>query len=51
MNINDPTTSRELAILIQPIVAEDRRKFIRDAENAKDMNEVIRSLSKYRTSP
>jgi hypothetical protein len=50
MNINDPTISRQLAILIQPIVAEDRRKFIRDAENAKDMDEVLRSLPKYRTA-
>lgn len=39
-----------LAILIQPVVAEDRRKFIRDAEEAKDMDSFIKTLGNYRTT-
>ena len=49
MNINEPANSRMLAILIQPVIAEDRQKFIRDAESAKDMNEFMQNLQRYRT--
>ena len=49
MDINEPTNSRTLAILIQPIVAEDRKRFIEDAQKAKDMEEVMKNLSRYRT--
>jgi hypothetical protein len=49
MNINEPANSRTLAILIQPVIAEDRRAFIQDAEKAKDMNEFIQNLQRYRT--
>lgn len=50
MNINEPAISRTLAILIQPVIAEDRRKFIRGAEEAKDLNSFIKSMVDYRTS-
>lgn len=49
MNINEPANSRMLAILIQPVIAEDRRKFIRGAEEAKDMDSFIKTLNDYRT--
>lgn len=49
MNINEPANSRMLAILIQPVVAEDRRKFIQGAEEASDMDAFIESLDQYRT--
>jgi hypothetical protein len=49
MNINEPNNSRTLAILIQPVIAEDRRAFIRDAESAKDMDEFMQNLQRYRT--
>jgi hypothetical protein len=49
MNINEPETSRTLAILIQPVVSEDRRKFIRAAEEAKDMASFMETLNDYRT--
>jgi len=49
MNINDPAISRTLSILIQPVVAEDRRKFIQGAEKASDMNSFIKSMDQYRT--
>jgi hypothetical protein len=31
------------------VIAEDRRAFIRDAESAKDMNEFMQNLQRYRT--
>ena len=49
MNINEPANSRMLSILIQPVIAEDRRKFIRGAEDAKDLDSFIKTLDKYRT--
>jgi hypothetical protein len=49
MNINDPAISRMLAILIQPVVAEDRRRFVEGAEQAEDMDSFIESLDEYRT--
>jgi tagatose-1,6-bisphosphate aldolase non-catalytic subunit AgaZ/GatZ len=49
MNINDPAISRMLAILIQPVVAEDRRRFVYDAEQAEDMDSFIESLDEYET--
>ena len=50
MNINEPNNSRTLAILIQPVVAEDRRKFIRAAEEAESMEDFMRTLNDYRTA-
>jgi hypothetical protein len=50
MNINDPAISRMLAILIQPVVAEDRRRFIEGAEQAEDMDSFIESLDEYETA-
>jgi hypothetical protein len=49
MNINDPTISRTLAVLIQPVVFEDRRRFIEDAEKAPDLDSFILGLGKYET--
>jgi hypothetical protein len=49
MNINEPGNSRMLAILIQPVIAEDRRKFIRAAEDAESMDEFMLTLNDYRT--
>jgi len=49
MNINDPAISRMLAILIQPVVAEDRRRFIEGALRAEDMDAFIESLDEYET--
>ena len=49
MNINDPTTSRTLAVLIQPVSFNDREKFLEDAEKAPNMDSFIRSINKYRT--
>lgn len=48
MNINDPKISRMLAILIQPVVAEDRRKFIQSAEQAADMGSFVKTFKDYR---
>lgn len=50
MNINEPANSRMLAILIQPVIAEDRSKFIRGAEEATDMESFIKTLDNYRTA-
>jgi hypothetical protein len=50
MNINDPQTSRTLAILIQPVLAEDRRKFIQAAEKASNMEAFMKTLPNYRTN-
>ena len=50
MNINEPNNSRTLAILIQPVIAEDRRKFIRAAEAAPNMEAFMRTLNDYRTT-
>ena len=47
MNINDPTISQTLAVLIQPVVFEDRRRFIADAEKAPDMESFIKGLDRY----
>jgi hypothetical protein len=49
MNINEPANSRMLAILIQPVVSEDRSKFIRGAEEAEDMDSFIETLDNYKT--
>lgn len=49
MNIREPETSRQLAILIQPVIADDRRKFREAAEKAKDMEAFIKTLTNYRT--
>jgi hypothetical protein len=49
MNINDPAISRMLAILIQPVVAEDRRRFIEVAEQVDDMESFLETLDAYGT--
>lgn len=49
MNINEPANSRMLAILIQPVIAEDRPKFLRGAQEAKDMESFIKTLDRYLT--
>ena len=50
MNINKPDISRTLAILIQTVIAEDRQKFIEEAEKAANMEAFMKTLSNYRTS-
>jgi hypothetical protein len=50
MDINEPANSRTLAILIQPVIAEDRRKFIKAAEDAVDIEAFVKTLSNYRTN-
>ena len=50
MNIEEPNTSRILAILIQPVIAEDRMKFIADAKAAPDMETFVEGLNNYRTA-
>ncbi len=49
MNINDPTISRILAVLIQPVLFEDRSKFIENAEKAPNMESFIRGINRYKT--
>lgn len=49
MNINEPTISRILAILIKNIDIEDRRTFLNDAEKSANMEEFISGMSKYKT--
>lgn len=51
MKINEPTTSRILAILIRNIDVADRDQFIKDAEEAPDMDTFIKEMGKYRTLP
>ena len=50
MDINEPNISRTLAILIQPVIAEDRKKFLKGAERAKDMETFLKTLGNYRTN-
>jgi hypothetical protein len=49
MNINKSEISRTLAILIQPVIAEDRFKFIEAAKKAPDMVAFMKTLGDYRT--
>lgn len=49
MNINDPTISRILAVLIQPVLFEDRRKFVEDAEKATNMDSFVQGINRYKT--
>jgi hypothetical protein len=51
MNINDPTTSQILAILIQNVDAPDREKFRQDAREAANMDVFIKGLGKYKPVP
>lgn len=48
MNIADPTISRLLAILVQPVHAEDRLRFIKDSRKAKDLKEFLKLYRTYR---
>lgn len=49
MNINDPTISRILAILIEDLDLPSRAKFIRDAESSPNMKEFVKGLDSYKT--
>lgn len=51
MNINDPTTSQILAVLIQNVDGPDRQKFIEDAKDAANMDVFIKGLGKYKPVP
>jgi len=46
MNINEPSTSRQLAALIQGVKGEHRDEFIQDAKKAKDMETFIKHFLK-----
>lgn len=50
MDINKPDISRTLAILIEPVIAEDRAKFRENAEKAANMESFMKTLKNYRTS-
>jgi hypothetical protein len=47
MDINNPHTSRMLAILIQTVAAKDRPRFISDAKKAPDMETFFSEINKY----
>lgn len=46
MNINEPTTSRQLAALIQGVRGEYREQFIKDAKEAKNMESFLKHFLK-----
>jgi hypothetical protein len=46
MNINEPSTSRQLAALIQGVKGDFRDQFIEDAKKAKDMKSFIKHFLK-----
>ena len=48
MDINNPETSRLLAQLIQPLAFEDRARFIKDAEKAKNLKTFLSSYPNYK---
>lgn len=48
MDINEPITSRMLAVLIQNIDFDDRAQFIKDAEEAESMKAFMEGAGKYR---
>ena len=48
MKLNDPNTSRMLALLIQPIADEDRPRFVADAEKAPNMKTFFAGIEKYK---
>jgi hypothetical protein len=48
MDIHNPRTSRRLAILIQPVAASDRTRFISDAEKASDMKAFLAKYANYK---
>jgi hypothetical protein len=50
MNIDQPSISRTLAILIQPVIADDREKFLEGAERAENMEDFMKTLKNYRTT-
>lgn len=49
MNIEDPTTSRTLAAIIQNIASESHGEFISDARRAPTMEAFLKGLNKYKT--
>lgn len=49
MNINDPTTSRILAILIRNLEGDEWARFREDAAKAKNIDEFIKGMGKYKT--
>lgn len=48
MDINEPLTSRTLAVLIQSIDFEDRAQFIKDAQEAESMEAFMEGVGKYK---
>jgi hypothetical protein len=48
MNIKSPKISRLLAELIQPVIVEDRKRFIEDAQRAKNMGEFLKNYKTYK---
>jgi hypothetical protein len=48
MNIEEPKVSRLLANLIQPIESGYRRRFIEDAQKAKNMKEFLGKYKNYK---
>ena len=47
MNIDEPKVSRLLANLIQPVESGYRRRFIEDAQKAKNMKEFLKNYKTY----
>lgn len=48
MDINEPITSRMLAVLIQSVDFEDRAQFIKDAQDADSMEVFMEGAGKYK---
>jgi hypothetical protein len=48
MNIADPAISRLLAVLVQPIHAQDRLRFIKDSQKVKNFKEFLKLYKTYR---
>lgn len=48
MDINEPTISRMLAVLIQSVEFDDRAQFIKDAQEAKSMEAFMEGSGKYK---
>ena len=42
MDINEPTNSRQLSILIQGLNVEERELFLKEARKAEDMESFIK---------
>jgi hypothetical protein len=46
MDINEPSNSRQLSILIQGLRPDEQAVFIKEARNAKDMDSFIKFFVK-----